>query len=310
MVGDFRSSLCSSLSSWDSDPSALARVFPAWDSIEISEEGEDGQAVTSRIQVPQHPSLSLSAALAEYCGRAYAAAPHSLPPAAQAALSQAPSKALCGVYKDVATSGSPLPQRLALQLHFDLQLASQCLISREHRSSATSASDECQSALSALEQHIDPFDLSVFAPHVSVRGKRAVLRLQGLIGVVIPQDRHAIMASIKSSLPPQPSAGEKQQQQEQHNVLWCLAHRPEKVPTVPIPRRKRDSSTAAGAAATAAASVTPGGGNLLSASAASLTASSPRSGVGGRRRRDRSPVAKATGSFFEAMSTSWFGGKS
>ncbi len=287
------------------DPAALARIFPSWDSVDISEEAEDGQLVRSRITVPQHMSVCLCQALSGYCAAVYAAAPHSMPSAALLRVSQAPLAAVCASYLRAATARrNGLPQRAALQLHFDLQFAQQCLLSSS--SSSTSPPPPVQESLSALERHIDPFDLQVFSPHMAVRAKRAVLRQSGLLGVLVPPDRHALLASIKSSLPP-PTQEQQQQQQQQHNVMWSCSHRPERVPTVPVPRRKRESAVLSGSAA---------GSKLLSASAAALASTTPDkaspllSGASSRRRRprDRSPVARAAGSFFEAMSTSFFGG--
>ena len=290
LVSDLSASLESSLAD---DPATLVRIFPAWERIEISERAEDGSDVRSEIQVPHHPSLALSCALASYCAAVYAVAPHSLSPQAQTRISREPARATCVAYRSVASRGK-LAQRVALQLHFDLQVASQCFVSRDSRD----LSSEIQSVLSLLETHVDPFDLSVFSPYMSVNVKRAVLRQSGLYSILIPPDRHALLASLKSSLPP-PAAGSSssKQQPEQHNVMWTLGHRPEKIPIVPVPRRKRET--------------TPSQGKLLAASAATLTAhpAKPLSTNSSRRKRDRSPVAKATGSFFEAMSTSWFGGK-
>jgi len=241
----------------------------------------------SKIRVPQHPSLALSSGLAAFCSEVYLAAPHSLPSTTLADLTRGVASTVGRNFAKVAMR-STLDQSVALQLLFDVQLVQQCLVSREWRE----VSAELQSAASALEKHVDPFDLSVFSPHVSVNVKRAVLRQAGLLGVLIPQDRHALLASMKSSLPAQP-------QTDQHNVMWAFSHRPERIPLLPVPRRKKRQQP-----------------KHLSAAAAALsapTASSSTSGSSRRARRDRSPAAKAaaaTGGFFEAMSTSWFGSKS
>ncbi len=275
----------------DEDPDALLQLFAAWDAIDISEEGEDGKSVKSRIRVPQHPSVPLARGLADYAHCVYRVAPYSMPHSIQLSVSQDPLRPICQMYRRVVERGS-LVQMAALQLHFDLQFVSQCLVARENQESAS----ELQSLLTALDRHIDPFDLSVFAPYVSTHVKRAVLRQAGLLSVIIPADRFSLLASMKSSLPIA-AAGTS----DQHNVLWTLSHRPEKIPLVPVPRRKKDVGHNSMKQRLLTTSVS---GALKASSQASSI-----SPVMGRRKREKSPVAKATGSFFEAMSTSWFGGK-
>ena len=64
----------------------------------------------------------------------------------------------------------------------------QVMISSE-RSDIT---DQCQNVLNSLEDHIDPFDFSVFSPYISAHVKRSILRHQSLISVMIPNDRYVL----------------------------------------------------------------------------------------------------------------------
>ena len=90
---------------------------------------------------------------------------------------------------------------------------------------------EVKSAIASLESRVDPFDLSVYSPHLSTSVKRAVIRAQGILAVLIPNDRNGLIASIKSSLPPPPlpssssSAGQQGQQQQEHNAMWTVGLR-------------------------------------------------------------------------------------
>ena len=82
--------------------------------------------------------------------------------------------------------------------------------------------------MASLESRVDPFDLSVYSPHLSTSVKRCVIREQGLFAVLIPNDRNALIASIKSSLPPPPlrsSATQQGQQQQEHNAMWTVGQR-------------------------------------------------------------------------------------
>ena len=115
---------------------------------------------------------------------------------------------------------------------------------------------DCKSAIKSLESRVDPFDLSVYSPHLSTNVKRAVIRnqasvgsgsevfvltfseisipsakfrplpsQQGILAVLIPNDRNGLIASIKSSLPPPPVPSATQGQQQEHNAMWTVGQR-------------------------------------------------------------------------------------
>ena len=89
---------------------------------------------------------------------------------------------------------------------------------------------EVKSAIASLESRVDPFDLSVYSPHLSTSVKRAVIRAQGILAVLIPNDRNGLIASIKSSLPPpllpsSSAAASQQGQQQEHNAMWTVGLR-------------------------------------------------------------------------------------
>lgn len=205
-------------------------------------------------------------------------------------------------YADIA-SRSNLKQRIALQLYFDLSFVQQCMMSRDNKSS------RCSEVLNQLEALIDPFDLSVFSSHMAVNVKRCVLREQGLLSILIPNDRFALLASMKSSLPPQQSSPAStsgfQDQQQQHNLLWSFPHCPPKIALVPIPKRRSTKEKNRAGLTT----IMPSASSLVAPTRSRQSLLSSVSPVTARKKRDRSPVAKAAGSFFEAMSSSWFGGK-
>ena len=195
------------------------QIIPAWDNIEISEEAEEGVEVKSKILVPQHPSMAWFCGLSEYCAKVYSVAPYSLPSQIQLAVSQDSAESIVKVYEAVSKR-EKLAQKIALQLHFDVQLVQQSLITRENRELNSLA----QSVISGLENHIDPFDLSVFSPYMALHVKKTILRESGLLSVLIPQDRFTLLASIKSSLATtQRGAGAASS--EQHNTMWMLDHK-------------------------------------------------------------------------------------
>ncbi|TRY75813.1 hypothetical protein TCAL_07009 [Tigriopus californicus] len=283
---DLKSALSLALRT-NQDP-RLLHIFGAWETIEISEQGEESEPVKSTIKVPQAPSIAFICALGEFCHHVYNIAPYSLPTPVQMALSQEPCKVVTSVYTHLVDQ-ERLNQNVALQLLFDLQFMKAAIISTDNKPTQELAEEIIQK----LEaNHIDPFDLRVFLPYISVNVKKSILKEQGLLSVLIPNDRFTLMASMKSSLPPPSSLSN----QENHNLMWTIPPKKEKIPLIPIPKRMKPESQMS---------------SLLSAQDGNMTGHGPRSvsPVLGRRKRDKSPVARAAGSFFEAMSTSWFGSK-
>lgn len=281
---DLKSAL--SLTLRTEDNPQLLHIFSAWETIEISEQGEESEPVKSTIKVPQAPSVAFICALGDFCHHVYNIAPYSLPSAVQMALSQEPAKVVTSVYSNLVDQDR-LNQNVALQLHFDLQFLKAAVISSDNKPTQELA----ERLINKLEtNHIDPFDLRVFLPYISVNVKKSVLKEQGLLSVLIPNDRFTLMASMKSSLPAPSSSSS----QENHNLMWTIPPKKEKIPLIPIPKRMKPESQMS---------------SLLSVQDG--TGHGPRSvsPVLGRRKRDKSPVTRAAGSFFEAMSTSWFGSK-
>jgi hypothetical protein len=290
-------------------------IMPTWDNIEISEEAEEGgKTLTSTIRVPQQLSVSAFAAFVSFCRQIYTVGPHSLPMTTQSAISQEAALAFSQAYNDhCGQVDQKLTQNVALQLHFDLQFVSQGMISRDKKGPVANL---CQEALTSLEAHIDPFDYSVFAPYISGHVKRTILRNASIFSAIIPSDRFALLASMKSSIPASTPSSRLSSgttsvmangcfEQHEHNVM-LLSASCGRFALLPV------SSSVHGGHRGRGRDVKRGGGaNSLTASnltsaRSPMTASASSSAA---RKRSKSPVARAAGSFFEAMSTSWFGGK-
>ena len=278
-------------------PEANLKLMPAWDTIEISEQGEDDQIVKSKIRVPQHLSFPAYENISKFCKICHKAGIHSLPMQIQNELSQSAALTLSQVYRDFCNVNTKLTQNLAFQLHFDVQFFMLILISHDH----LSITDECQKVLNTLENHIDPFDFSVFSPYVSAHVKKCVLRHQSLISVMIPNDKYTLLSSLKASIPAKANNnqlnGHHIDQPSDHNVL-NLAPNISRFSLLPI--------------------VTSGGhprgrgekvNKTLTASNLPQNSAIPINKSGATRKRSKSPVAKTANSFFEAMSNSWFGTK-
>ena len=120
-----------------------------------------------------------------FCQICYNIGVHSLPTNIQLELSQSAALTYGQVYREFCTRNSKLTQNVALQLHFDIEFVMQVMVSSER----VDITEQCQNVLNSLEDHIDPFDFSVFSPYISSHVKRCILRHQSLISVMIPNDR-------------------------------------------------------------------------------------------------------------------------
>ena len=205
-----------------------------------------------------------------------------------------------------------LTQNVALQLYFDVQFIMQCLTSRENKEASTT----CQTALTAIERHADPFDLSVFSPYITTNVKRCVLKFQAMFGILIPSDRYALLTSMKATLPQLPTSGASAstgavQASENSIQLSNCTHR---FTLLPVSSRVETRATRTGsraanrnlgarAKADQASSVKTEEptADILGSRTASSQGQSPST-----RKREKSPVNKAW-SAFEEMSKSWFG---
>lgn len=293
---ELKANLEMGLVSSDSDAESDLKLFSVWESIEISEQDETGKTLKSTIRVPQNLSLNGHKSLLKYCRAAYKVGPHSLPPSVQLNLSQEAALAMGQVYHEYCCTNEKLTQNVALQLHFDLQIVIQSMASRDQKGVAT----KCQEAMDKLEAHIDPFDLSVFSPYMAANVKKSILRDQVLLAVLIPSDRFSLLASIKAS------SSLQQEQQQDHNLMRLSCNKSvARFPLLPLSNSSNSQKRSSRGDANKSR-------NTLSA--ANLQQPTKNSASGGKsggntRKRSKSPVARAAGSFFEAMSTSWFGGK-
>ena len=142
--------------------------------------------------------ISAYECMLRFCQVCYSIGVHSLPSSIQLELSQCAALTYGQVYRDFCAKHSKLTQNVALQLHFDIKFVMQIMISGD-RSDIT---DLCQKVLNLLEDHIDPFDFSVFTPYISAHVKRSILRHQSLISVMIPNDRYYFFNFDKYVLSP------------------------------------------------------------------------------------------------------------
>ena len=151
------------------------------------------------------------------------------------------------------------------------------------RDSKEQLSTSISSIVSCLETNIDPFDLSVFSPHLQARVKKASARCVSGLGCLVPGDRVAIITSYKT-----PSTST----QDSHNIL-CVEPQPcTRFQLLPLaPGSKLSNKAALGSA------------HLQLPQLANQAAIDAKKTAAGKR--DRSPVHQTAASFFGSMP--WFG---
>ena len=270
----------SSLLSIGSD--CILSNLPAWDKVTISETGDSGEEVTSIISIPPSPSLSLITSLLSLASRIHSAHPSSFPPTILPPTCVRVVESAVDQY--LALAELTLTQNLALQLLFDIHFIQTLLVSREYKEQF---SETISNIISSLERNIDPFDLSVFSPHLHTRVKKAAARSVSGVGCLVPGDRVAIISTYKA-----PTTTS----QDSHNIL-CVEPQPcTRFQLLPIaPAGVKAGSRTGLATANLQLPLLVGGQGVIDAKKTTA-------------RRDKSPVHQTAASFFGSMP--WFGATS
>ena len=208
-----------------------------------------------------------------------------------------------------------LTQNVALQLYFDAQFIIQCMTSRDNKE----ALEACQLVISKIEQHIDPFDLSVFSPYIATNVKRCVLKYQAMYGILIPVDRYTLLTSMKAALPQVSmsstihQAGSITGTGQASECSIQLSNFSQRFPLIPIASKKPENSRVGSRETSKATTSLPKRNNDNSSERNSRSKNKAEEVVEysgdvstKARKRDKSPVNKAW-SAFEEMSNKWFG---
>ncbi|XP_043941074.1 conserved oligomeric Golgi complex subunit 1 isoform X2 [Protopterus annectens] len=187
-----------------------------WDEIEIQEETESGNTVTSKIRLPIQPSWYAQLILFSLCQEVNRVGGHALPKVTLQELLKSNLEEMIAGYEQVTTvvqekkeNAFPMTQNRALQLLFDLRYLYSVLSARneEGKSSRSRQDTRIQKLMDMLESYIDPFDLDVFTPHLNANLNRLSQRTSVLFGLLTGTEKHYINRSSAFS------------SQESHNVL-------------------------------------------------------------------------------------------
>ncbi|XP_040438017.1 conserved oligomeric Golgi complex subunit 1 isoform X2 [Falco naumanni] len=187
-----------------------------WDEIEIQEETESGNSVTSKIRLPVQPSWYVQCLLFNLCQEVNRVGGHTLPKVTLQELLRTCMAEVLAAYeklmeeKQEKKAGTfPVTQNRALQLLYDLRYLSIILMakSEEAKTSRIKHDSRIEKVTDFLEGHIDPFDLDVFTPHFNSNLNRLVQRTSVLFGLLTgTENQYTSRSGALSS-------------QELHNIL-------------------------------------------------------------------------------------------
>ncbi|KAM6111118.1 conserved oligomeric Golgi complex subunit 1 [Pterocles gutturalis] len=187
-----------------------------WDEIEIQEETESGNSVTSKIRLPVQPSWYVQCLLFSLCQEVNRVGGHTLPKVTLQELLRACMAEVLAAYEKLVeekqekkAGAFPMTQNRALQLLYDLRYLSIILTakSEEAKTSRIKHDSRIEKVTDFLEGHIDPFDLDVFTPHLNSNLNRLVQRTSVLFGLLTgTENQYTSRSGALSS-------------QELHNIL-------------------------------------------------------------------------------------------
>ncbi|XP_067164679.1 conserved oligomeric Golgi complex subunit 1 isoform X2 [Apteryx mantelli] len=187
-----------------------------WDEIEIQEETESGNSVTSKIRLPVQPSWYVQCLLFSLCQEVNRVGGHTLPKVTLQELLKTCMAEVLAAYekllekKQEKKEGTfPMTQNRALQLLYDLRYLNIILTAKSEEAKASRIKHDSgiEKVIDFLEGHIDPFDLDVFTPHLNSNLNRLVQRTSVLFGLLTgTENQYTSRSSALSS-------------QELHNIL-------------------------------------------------------------------------------------------
>ncbi|CAK6969654.1 conserved oligomeric Golgi complex subunit 1 isoform X2 [Scomber scombrus] len=176
---------------------AILTTATNWEDLEIQEEAESGNSVTSKIRLPVQPSWFVQSLLFQLCVEVNRVGGHALPrPTLQELLQTCLNQALQHYNSLTQQARSkegvfPMTQNRALQLLFDLRYLSTTLSSKpeEGKSSRSQQDPRISEVCDWLESFIDPFDLDVFTAPLNANLNRLSQRTSVLLGLLAGSEK-------------------------------------------------------------------------------------------------------------------------
>ncbi|XP_070339634.1 conserved oligomeric Golgi complex subunit 1 isoform X2 [Equus asinus] len=198
------------------DAGSVLATATSWDELEIQEEAESGNSITSKIRLPVQPSWYVQSFLFSLCQEINRVGGHALPKVTLQEMLKSCMLQIVAAYeklpeeKQMKKEGAfPMTQNRALQLLYDLRYLNIVLTAKgeEVKSGRSKQDSRFEKVADYLEGLIDPFDLDVFTPHLNSNLNRLVQRTSVLFGLVTgPENQFTPRSSTFNS-------------QEPHNIL-------------------------------------------------------------------------------------------
>ncbi|XP_062874853.1 conserved oligomeric Golgi complex subunit 1 isoform X2 [Trichomycterus rosablanca] len=172
-------------------PGSVLVTATQWDELEIQEEAESGNTVTSKIRLPVQPSWYVQSLLFRLCLEVNKVGGHAVPRVTLTELLRSVLDQVVVEYDGLTEhaqkreTAPPVTQNRALQLLFDVRYLSAALSARsEEKSSRPHLQPRIQRICDDLESYVDPFDLDVFTPHLNANLNRLTQRTSVLLGLL------------------------------------------------------------------------------------------------------------------------------
>ncbi|GFQ69729.1 conserved oligomeric Golgi complex subunit 1 [Trichonephila clavata] len=181
----------------------VLKAILRWDTVEIQEESEQGNAVNSVLRIPQHISTPVANSLFAFCCKLNAIGGYAMSSDVRSFISKELLIGLLDIYKqkiDASNEGfnSRLLQVQSLQLLFDVQFLVGLLVHKGNTCDIITSSS--QHIINTAISHIDPFDMDVFSVPLQQNIKKALQKSLSLFGLLASPDQVSYLNSIKSPL--------------------------------------------------------------------------------------------------------------
>lgn len=171
------------LSSDDVDEFFMLQDFPCWETVVITEKGENDETVESEIFVPLGVSISIQNWIFNIINSLNRVIPHTLPKSIHSQIVNHLVVRIFEYYEKLTKSEFVNSnQKTAWQFLFDLKVLLLLFVGRENKT----MNEKFQQLINHFRSIIDPFDYDVFYKHVSVNIKKCAARLQNTFAILVP----------------------------------------------------------------------------------------------------------------------------
>lgn len=167
----------------DVDEFFMLRDFPCWETVIITEKGENDETVKSEIFVPLGVSISIQNWIFKIISALNRVIPHTLPKSIHSQIVDHLVVRIFEYYEKLTKSEFVNSnQKTAWQFLFDLKVLLLLFVGRENKM----MNEKYQQLINHFRGIIDPFDYDVFYKHVSVNIKKCAARLQNIFAILVP----------------------------------------------------------------------------------------------------------------------------